>query len=109
MVRYLLFADRKKNGIKRAGIQNGIHFCNKNHLSPRSNDPLALPRSNDPLALIGISFSYFHSLCQILQINSSLFFFCVSDIIKNVLKENPKWFAKVFEEATLKINQVFFD
>uniref|UniRef100_A0A7M5XEN9 MAGE domain-containing protein n=4 Tax=Clytia hemisphaerica TaxID=252671 RepID=A0A7M5XEN9_9CNID len=47
MVRYLLFADRKKNGIKRA------------------------------------------------------------DIIKNVLKENPKWFAKVFEEASLKINQVF--
>jgi len=23
------------------------------------------------------------------------------------LKENPKWFAKVFEEASLKINQVF--
>lgn len=47
MVRYLLFADRKKTGIKRA------------------------------------------------------------DIVKSVLKENPKWFNRVFAEACLKINQVF--
>ena len=33
-------------------------------------------------------------------------FLFVIDIVRNVLKENPKWFNKVFSEACLKINQV---
>ena len=36
----------------------------------------------------------------------SFVFFCVIDIVKNVLKDKPKWFGKVFQEASLTINQV---